>query len=437
MQGSSKKLTTAATRRNSGPMGWVYLAVSINGAAYTLTALRPPRRSRALYGWSFFASWVTIELAPFHLLWQVIATALFASRGALRTKAGKAGLAITLASWAGLAVSIRQSYGARHEIREALRELTLEEAEPAVGKVRVRRNIVFGRAGGRNLRLDVHEPAAAPAPGERRPALVQIHGGGWVIGFKDRQGQLLMKRLAERGWVCFNVDYRLSPMATFPDHLVDVKRAIAWVREHADEYGIDSEFIAATGGSAGGHLVALTALTGNEAQYQPGFEEADTAVQAAVPFYGVYDFTNRNGAWPDEVIPLFLAPVVMKCDPGEAPERYAAASPIDQVQADAPPFFVVHGALDVLAPVEDARDFVARLRGVSKQPVYYLELKGAQHAFETFASIRANAVVEAAERFLRAVYAAHRHAAGETPTAGDVDEAVATGVGEAAAAVVR
>jgi acetyl esterase/lipase len=418
-------------------MGWVYLAVSINGAAYTLTAFRPPRRSRALYGWSFFASWVTIELAPFHLLWQVVATALFASRGALRTRPGKVGLAITLASWAGLAVSIRKSYAARHEIRDALRELAHEPAEREPLPVRVRHNIVFGRAGGRSLRLDVHEPATPPTQGERRPALVQVHGGGWVIGFKDRQGQLLMRHLARRGWVCFNVDYRLSPMATFPDHLVDVKRAIAWVREHADEYGIDPGFVAISGGSAGGHLTALTALTADDPRYQPGFEEADTSVQAAVPFYGVYDFTNRNGTWPDEMIPLFLAPVVMKADPDESPERYAAASPLDQVRADAPPFLVIHGDLDVLAPVEDARDFVHRLREVSDEPVYYLELRGAQHAFETFASVRANAVVEAAERFLDAVHTAHRRGGAHAPTAEEVDAALTEELGVEAAEVVR
>ena len=426
-----------AVTSNSCLMGWIYLAVSINGAAYTLTAFRPPKRSRVLYGWSFFASWVTIELAPFHLLWQVIATVFFASRGALRTRPGKVGLVVTLASWAGLAVSIRRSYGARHEIRNALRELSHESTEHELGPVRVRRNIVFGRAGGRPLRLDVHEPATAPRPDERRPALIQVHGGGWVIGFKDRQGQLIMRRLAKRGWVCFNVDYRLSPMATFPDHLVDVKRAIAWVREHADEYGIDPDFIAVTGGSAGGHLTALAALTGNEPQYQPGFEEADTSVQAAVPFYGVYDFTNRNGVWPDETVRRFLAPVVMKCDPDEAPERYEAASPLDQVGASAPPFFVIHGDLDLLAPVEDARDFVHRLREVSDQPVYYLELRGAQHAFETFASVRANAVVEAAERFLDAVHTAHLRSGDHTPTAAEVDEAMTDQVGEEAAAVVR
>ena len=227
---------------------------------------------------------------------------------------------MTVGSWIGLAMSVRRSFAARHEIREALRELPDPDPATEDVPVRVERNVVFGRAGARNLRLDVHAPAEPPAPGApRRPALVQVHGGGWVIGFKDRQGQLLMRRLAAQGWVCVNVDYRLSPMATFPDHLVDVKRAIAWLREHADDYGIDPTFVAVTGGSAGGHLAALTALTAGRPEYQPGFESADASVQAAVPFYGVYDFTNRLGTWPEETIPEFLAPIVMKSDPGRGP----------------------------------------------------------------------------------------------------------------------
>jgi acetyl esterase/lipase len=410
-------------------MGWAYLVVSINGAAYTLNAFRPARNNRLLFGWSFFASWITIELAPFHLVWQVVATALFARKGALRTTQGRVGLLVTLASWAGLALAIRQSFAARHEIREALRELSHEEASRTPLPVRVERNIVFARAGGRALRLDVHAPDVPVDPSVRRPALVQVHGGGWVIGFKDRQGQLLMREMAARGWVCFNVDYRLSPLATFPDHLVDVKRAIAWIREHAEEFGIDERFVAVTGGSAGGHLTALTALTSDDGRYQPGFSDADTSVQAAVPFYGVYDFTNRNGVWPEETVPQFLAPIVMKSDPEESPGDWADASPLDRVHPGAPPFFVIHGDKDVLAPVEDARDFVGRLRAVSREPVYYLELAGAQHAFETFASIRANAVVEAAARFLDAVHTAYRRSADVVPGAGEVEEAVAEELG--------
>lgn len=415
----------------------MYLAVSINGAAYTLNAYRPARKNRVLFGWSFLASWITIELAPFHLLWQVVATAFFARTGALRTKPGQLGLAVTLASWAGLALAIRQSYAARHEIRESLRELRDERPERESLPVTVERHLTYGRAGGRPLRLDVHRPDVDLTPGDRRPALVQVHGGGWVLGFKDRQGQLLMRQLAAEGWVCFNVDYRLSPMATFPDHLVDVKRAIAWIREHADDWGIDPDFIAVTGGSAGGHLTALTALTAGNPSLQPGFEDARTDVQAAVPFYGVYDFTNRNGVWPPETVSRFLAPVVMKSDPEEEPEAWALASPLDQVREDAPPFFVIHGDLDVLAPVEDARDFVKRLRGVSKAPVYYLELRGAQHAFETFASVRANAVVDAVVRFLDAVHAAHGIGTPLEPSAADVHRSVDEELGSEVADALR
>ena len=91
--GALRRETLLSWRRDpsgqNGQMGWAYLVVSINGAAYTLNALRPVRRSRLLFGWSFFASWVTIELAPFHLIWQVLATAVFARKGALRTTAGR------------------------------------------------------------------------------------------------------------------------------------------------------------------------------------------------------------------------------------------------------------------------------------------------------------------------------------------------------------
>jgi acetyl esterase/lipase len=218
-------------------------------------------------------------------------------------------------------------------------------------------------------------------------------------------------------------------MATFPDHLVDVKRAIAWIREHAEEYGADPDFVAVTGGSAGGHLTALAALTAGRPDLQPGFEDADTSVQAAAPIYGVFDFTNRTGAWPEGTVETFLTPVVMKVDPQEDPEAWATASPIDQVHADAPPFMVVHGDRDVLAPVEDARVFVEELRAVAAEPVYYLELHGAQHAFEMFASIRANAVIQAVAHFLDAVHTAYLQAGSELPGGEDVAREVEAELG--------
>jgi acetyl esterase/lipase len=388
-------------------MEWVFLAVSINGAAYTLNAYMPVKRNPLLFGWSFFASWITIELAWAHLVIQVVATALFARKGVLRTKPGKFALALNLASWAGLGFLVWRALGARAEIRSAFADLAAEERAPQRLPVKRTRNITYTTAGGKALKLDVTQPTMPVEPGQRRPAILQIHGGGWVIGDKREQGLPLLRYLASQGWVGFNANYRLSPKATFPDMLVDLKHAVAWIREHADEYGVDPDFIAVTGGSAGGHLTALMALTQNDPRYQPGFEDADTSLQAAVPFYGVYDFTNRNRYYDQKVVDTLFGRIVLKAKFDEEPERFSEASPQDHVRADAPPFLVIHGDKDTLAPVEGARDFVADLREVSDAPVLYLELKNAQHAFEIFPSIRANQVVRAAERFLNDVHRAY------------------------------
>ncbi len=399
--------------REGSAIGWAYLVVSINGIAYTINALKPARRNRYTIGWNFFASWLTIELAPFHILWQVIASAVFVREGALRTRPGRVGMAITATSLLGLASLVRGSFGVRGEVRKALADMRSDlPASPVSmtggsGQVCWERHITFGRAGGRDLKMDIVRPVDPPPEGAKRPVLVQVHGGGWVIGFKERQGQLLMTAMAERGWVCANVDYRLSPAATFPDHLVDVKRSIAWIRANSERFDADPSFVAITGGSAGGHLCALAALTANDPTYQAEFAEGDTSVQAAVPFYGVYDFTDRLESWIPGTAELFIAPWVMKSDLDEDPHGWAAASPIDQVNSSAPPMFVIHGDLDVLAPIEDAREFVRRLREVSQNPVYYLELHGAQHAFETFPSLRADAVIEGVARFLDTTYGDH------------------------------
>ena len=119
-----------------------------------------------------------------------------------------------------------------------------------------------------------------------------------------------MSHLAELGWICVAINYRHSPRNTWPDHIVDVKRALAWVKAHITDYGGDPNFIAITGGSAGGHLSSLAALTPNDPQFQPGFEDADTRVQAAVTFYGVYDFTRVEDAMHPMMLPLLERMVV-------------------------------------------------------------------------------------------------------------------------------
>ena len=218
------------------------------------------------------------------------------------------------------------------------------------------------------------------------------------------QAYPLMSYLAERGWVCVSMAYRVSPAHTWPDHIVDVKRALAWIKEHIAEYGGDPDFVAITGGSAGGHLAALAALTPDDPQYQPGFTEADTSVVAAVPLYGRYDWFTTTGAGRKEFI-AFLQRLVVKKKFATHRQVYLDASPITRVRADAPPFFVLHGTDDSIIPVTEGREFVEALRAVSTAPVAYAEMPHAQHAFDFYGSPRAHYTAEAVERFLSWVQA--------------------------------
>ena len=266
-------------------------------------------------------------------------------------------------------------------------------------------DISYGEFGSRN-HLDIWRRPDLDRGG-RAPVLLQVPGGAWMTGNKRGQAHPLMSHLAELGWVCVAINYRLSPRSTWPDHIVDVKRAIAWTKEHIAEYGGDPDWIVITGGSAGGHLSSLAALTPNHPQFQPGFEEADTRVQVAVPFYGVYDFTRDDDSMHPLMVPL-VAKRVFKLSRGDIAEPLRQASPITHVNPDAPPFFVLHGTNDSLIPVEQARSFTARLREVSRQPVVYAELPRAQHAFEIFGSARAAHAAVAVEQFLAEMYASSR-----------------------------
>ena len=259
------------------------------------------------------------------------------------------------------------------------------------------KNIQFTDAGRRG-RLDVYRPEGDIS---NAPVLLQVHGGGWTIGNKDQQGLPLSHHLAGKGWVCVAINYRLAPRDPFPAHVIDVKKGIAWIREHIAEYGGNPDYIAITGGSAGGHLTALAALTPNDPEYQPGFEDADTTVQVAVPHYGVYDFAGATGLRSAELMrDSFLGPRILKKRFRDEPHAFEAGSPILRITEDAPDFFVMHGAHDTLVSVEQARQFVDRLRKTSRRSVVYAELPGTQHAYDVFHSIRSAHVVRAIDRYL-------------------------------------
>ncbi len=392
-------------------------------------AFRPRKRNRFLTIPSFFAAWLTSEAALLVLgAWAYSTIRSLRKKDGEMSSADLLGLGLTAAASVGVAGLIREGVLAGEQLDGALSTVVAAEdladrphalragaVLPVLMGNRRRqrtRNISYATPDGHRLRLDVYSPLHAPRPGERRPAVLQIHGGGWVIGSKDQQGIPLLNHLASCGWVGFNIDYRLSPKVKYPDHLVDCKRALVWIREHAEEYCIDPDFIVVTGGSAGGHLCALMGLTQNNPIFQPGFEDADTSVQAAVPFYGVYDFLDRGGDH-NKVFTDFLERMVMGVSPSEHEALWKSYSPVDHISADAPPFFVIHGDRDVLVPVEGARRFVKALSAVSESEVVYSELLGAQHAFEVFPSPRSVQAVEAVERFLHHVHNDHLDALNE------------------------
>lgn len=410
-------------------ISWVFLAVTLIGAWFTFNAYVPHRRTGPLIVPSFFAGWLTAELSGHHFAWQVVATVVFVALGALDAWPGWVGLGITVASWLGLLALVPVSRRAAPVLETALGEALgasyrgslTPELEATMRKphprgrlvipfwlthpdVKVTRNVAYVDDGDDRHLLDIY----APRDGVRNaPVLLQIHGGGWIIGNKHEQALPLMTHLAARGWVCVATNYRLSPRATFPDHIIDVKRALRWVRENISEYGGASDFVVATGGSAGGHLSSLLALTPGAPEFQPGFEDADTRVEACVPFYGVYDWSNTYDTWAQPGLDRVLERTIMKKKMSEDPEAYRQASPMHRIHPDAPPFFVIHGTHDSLAPVEEARHFVKLLRQTSRSPVAYAEIPGAQHAFEIFHSPRARYTVEAVERFVAWTYARH------------------------------
>jgi len=402
------------------------LAAGVAGGLGTANALRPLAVDGPASLASFAAGAVTSEIPLLHAAAHgTLATGLIA-RGGLTTWRGRLGLGLTAAACAGALQVHRAARGAGAEMEAALieafgpayRDRIADPPGPVEAKQVVNRmpvllatlgsrrrflraaDVSYGPHGRRNL-LDVWArpdlPAGAPAP-----VVVQVHGGAWVMGSKRGQAYPLLSHLVERGWICVAVNYRLSPRSTWPDHLVDVKRAITWVKDNIGSHGGDPGFVAITGGSAGGHLSALAALTAGDPSFQPGFEGADTSVQAAVTFYGVYDWTGTQGVRRDMV--PFLEQRVVKSTIRANREVFARASPIDRVHAGAPPFFVIHGDNDVLAPVEQARRFARRLGEESRAPVAYGEMGGAHHAFDILSSTRARHAVQAVERFLGAVH---------------------------------
>lgn len=400
----------------------------------------------------FFLSWLPAELPWAFALVQAVATLIYLGL------AFTAGHPIDLVNLLALAISFatlalwlnlhRKSFRAKNALANALREglagdysvqensateSNTQEKENLVEKISAGANALnihaqsvsqyrhwlkpfsFARDGVERLsdiaygtlprqQLDIIRHNKAPLSPPLRPVLLYVHGGGWVLGNKHQQALPLLNYLAQQGWICIDINYRLAPAHRFPDCLVDVKLAIAWLKTHIESFGGDPEFIAIAGGSAGGHLCALAALTANHPEFQPGFASADTQVQAAIPLYGLYDFTNASHTPSGDELNKFFTRYIMPAPYDLAPELWQKASPLLQIHPQAPPMFIIQGDNDCLALKEETHVFIAALRQQSQAPVLYAELEGAQHGFDMFHAVRTEFAIEAIARFLLHCY---------------------------------
>jgi acetyl esterase/lipase len=226
-------------------------------------------------------------------------------------------------------------------------------------------------------RLDIYEPRGAK---KKLPAVLWIHGGGWVEGDKRKEPNgvsVLAPLLVEKGFVAISCNYRLAPKHRHPAPIDDVQRVVRWLRAHADRYHIDPDRLGAVGISAGGHLAFVLAVRETRANQNDDLDKFSSKVQAAV---------SLNGATDLREVPELLTPAIAKAisnlvgeDPEQARKAREDASPIRFVGKDSAPTLFIVGTRDTLVPNAHSRRAVEALKKHQVE-AELLSLEGAGHA---------------------------------------------------------
>ncbi len=188
-----------------------------------------------------------------------------------------------------------------------------------------------------------------------------------------------------------SINYALAKTGspTFPRNIQDCKRAVRWLRKNAARFQLDAAHIGAIGGSAGGHLTALLAVSGPEAGLDPKEDaEYSCRIQAAVPMY-----PHCAASWDGQVPPRHYSKLPMFAKPqAEAPALWDSASPIKQLSRDDPPMLILHGAADKITPLDQSTRFheAAKKAGVQSELIIVKGLPTASTfspSSETFAQM--------------------------------------------------
>lgn len=234
--------------------------------------------------------------------------------------------------------------------------------DPAKYRI-LERNVTYRTVDGVAMRMDILYPKS----GGPWPGLIWVHGGGWIGGDKAP----LPPILADTGCLVASLNYRIFPAFRFPAMIEDVKAAIRYLRAHAVVTNLDPTRIALIGHSAGGHLVALAGLAGEEAGWDVGpYLEQSSRVQAVIPMAGPTDLTRPYPDWADELFEGVFGN-----------DQLAWASPVTHVHPDAPSFMIIHGDKDDVVYVDQAHALHAALvrAGAAAELVI---VQNAGHGFE-------------------------------------------------------
>lgn len=254
----------------------------------------------------------------------------------------------------------------------ALLALSVTASEPPQA-VTIETNVLYSRAGGEELMMDIARPA-----GEGPfPAVICIHGGGFRAGSRSGYASLIPK-LAERGYIAATVSYRLAPLHPFPAALLDVKEAVRFLRKNARKYRIDPNRIGAMGASAGGTLALMLGVTGDVAVFDPPGTKVSCQVAAVVSYYGATDFTKSYGKSVDagEVLPLYLGGNLQF-----ARRNHILSSPLYWVTPAAVPALFLHGTRDPYVEIAQSEWMLEKMRE-AQVPAEIVRFEGAGHGFK-------------------------------------------------------
>jgi acetyl esterase/lipase len=222
-------------------------------------------------------------------------------------------------------------------------------------EVSVQQDVVYGTIAGHPLLLDIYDPGSE-ATG--RPAVVLIHGGGWV-SFDKSTMRGMGNFLARCGFVAFAVDYRLmqGKENLWPAQLDDVQRAVRWIRANAGKYRIDRDHIGAFGHSAGAQLAALLGMEDTRDNSDPALAKYSSKVEAVVDVSGPTDFTTNHDPDGDAFLSAFFGG-----DYAHAAQVWREASPVFHVAKNNAPFLIIHGSHDEAVPVAQAQELADKLK---------------------------------------------------------------------------